>query len=118
MTSAGLAIRVAPGLRQVAAEAWNMCAQDSSIIPRDSKPLPSSTPAISEPSPTQRQPSDLARIDAYNPFISHEFLSALEDSGSVGGRTGWQPRHLLAETVGGTLLGAVPCYLKSHSRGE
>jgi len=42
----------------------------------------------------------------------------LEASGSATARTGWQPQHLLAETAGGTLVGAVPCYLKSHSRGE
>ena len=42
----------------------------------------------------------------------------MEASGSVGGRTGWQPRHLLAEDAGGALLGAAPCYVKTHSRGE
>jgi predicted N-acyltransferase len=55
---------------------------------------------------------------AYNPFISHAFLSALEHSNSVGSHTGWQPRHVLARTVDGTLVAAAPCYLKSHSRGE
>jgi uncharacterized protein len=54
----------------------------------------------------------------YNPFISHAFLSALEDSGSVGGRSGWQAQHLLVEAADGMLLGAAPCYVKSHSRGE
>jgi predicted N-acyltransferase len=54
----------------------------------------------------------------YNPFISHDFLSALEKSGSVRNRTGWQPMHLIAEAAGGGLLGAVPCYAKSHSQGE
>ncbi len=39
-------------------------------------------------------------------------------SHSVGPRTGWQPRHLLAEDAAGTLLGCAPCYAKSHSRGE
>jgi predicted N-acyltransferase len=53
-----------------------------------------------------------------NPFISHEFLSSLEVSASVGPRTGWQPNHLIVETTAGELLGAAPCYLKSHSRGE
>jgi len=53
-----------------------------------------------------------------NPFVSHEFLSSLEQSNSVGSHTGWQPRHLLAEDQAGTLLGAAPCYVKSHSRGE
>ena len=42
----------------------------------------------------------------------------MEASASVGARTGWQPRHLLAEDAKGTLLGAVPCYVKTHSRGE
>jgi predicted N-acyltransferase len=53
----------------------------------------------------------------HNPFISHAFLSALEASGSATARTGWQPQHLIAE-IGGTVVGVVPCYLKSHSRGE
>jgi predicted N-acyltransferase len=55
--------------------------------------------------------------DAANPFISHAFLDALEQSGSVGGRSGWQPMHLVAE-AGGAILGVVPAYLKLHSQGE
>ncbi|MFZ3308261.1 MAG: GNAT family N-acetyltransferase [Xanthobacteraceae bacterium] len=54
----------------------------------------------------------------YNPFVSHAFLSVLEASKSVGGRTGWQPQHVLARTADGELVAAAPCYLKSHSRGE
>lgn len=54
----------------------------------------------------------------YNPFISHAFLSALEESGSATAETGWLGHHLLLETDNGTLIGAIPCYLKSHSRGE
>src|SRR5215831_16258925 len=54
----------------------------------------------------------------YNPFIAHAFLSALEQSNSVGPRSGWQPRHVLAHTTDNALVAAVPCYLKSHSRGE
>lgn len=52
-----------------------------------------------------------------NPFVRYEFLHALEESGCVGGDTGWQPAHLAARD-GGRLLGALPCYLKSHSWGE
>ncbi|MBB4064930.1 GNAT family N-acetyltransferase [Gellertiella hungarica] len=55
---------------------------------------------------------------AYNPFVSHAFLSALEESGSATARTGWMPHHLLLENDRGDLLGALPCYLKSHSQGE
>ena len=59
-----------------------------------------------------------AEQQGYNPFISHAFLAALEQSNSVGPRTGWQPRHVLARTADGALIAAAPCYLKSHSRGE
>ncbi|TSE12679.1 GNAT family N-acetyltransferase [Mesorhizobium intechi] len=54
----------------------------------------------------------------YNPLVSFAFLSALEDSGCAVRRTGWQGHHLRLETAQGGLLGAVPCYLKSHSQGE
>lgn len=54
----------------------------------------------------------------YNPFISHAFLSALEQSGSVSRQSGWLPQHLRLEDNDGNLLGAVPNYLKSHSQGE
>ncbi|WP_294646365.1 GNAT family N-acetyltransferase [uncultured Aureimonas sp.] len=53
-----------------------------------------------------------------HPFTRHAFLSSLEDSGSVGGRTGWLPQHLLLEDADGQLLAAVPAYLKGHSQGE
>lgn len=56
--------------------------------------------------------------NGYNPLVSFAFLSALEESGCAVQRTGWQGHHLRLEDGQGTLLGAVPCYLKSHSQGE
>jgi len=53
-----------------------------------------------------------------NPFVSHAFLKALEDSRSVGARTGWMPRHVVVEDGAGALLAAAPMYAKSHSQGE
>ena len=53
-----------------------------------------------------------------NPFVSHAFLDALEDSNSACAETGWLPQHLVLEDGNGRLLGAVPMYLKSHSYGE
>jgi predicted N-acyltransferase len=53
----------------------------------------------------------------YNPFISFAFLSSVEESGSATAETGWMGHHLLLEEKG-RLIGAVPCYLKSHSQGE
>ncbi len=53
-----------------------------------------------------------------NPFVSHEFLTAMEDSGSVGPGTGWQSAPILVEDDQGRLLAAMPAYLKGHSQGE
>jgi predicted N-acyltransferase len=55
---------------------------------------------------------------AANPFVSHAFLAALEESGSVGGRSGWLPQHAALRGSGGLLLGCAPMYAKSHSQGE
>ena len=51
------------------------------------------------------------------PFLRHEFLMALEQSGSVCPQTGWQPMHLLVKEQG-ELLAGMPLYLKQHSWGE
>jgi predicted N-acyltransferase len=53
-----------------------------------------------------------------NPFVCHAFLDALEQSGSVGRKTGWLPQHLAIEDADGTLAAAAPLYVKSHSQGE
>jgi predicted N-acyltransferase len=54
----------------------------------------------------------------YNPFVAHDFLRCLEDSKSIGERTGWQPAYLVVENAAGAVLAAAPSYLKSHSQGE
>jgi hypothetical protein len=61
---------------------------------------------------------DGARTVPYNPFISHTFLSILEESGCVSRETGWMPQHLIAEDGAGGVAACMPCYLKSHSQGE
>ena len=53
-----------------------------------------------------------------NPFVGHAFLSLLEESGSVGPGTGWQPAPLLVADGAGALVAAAPAYLKTHSQGE
>ncbi len=52
-----------------------------------------------------------------DPFTTHRFLKALEDSGSVGTGTGWQPRHLVARAEG-EVIAVAPLYAKGHSQGE
>lgn len=52
-----------------------------------------------------------------DPFTTHRFLSALEASGSTGGRSGWQARPLVIEESG-QILAATPLYAKTNSQGE
>ena len=55
---------------------------------------------------------------AYNPFISHAYLSSLEDAGTVSADTGWLPQHLALRDQDQNLLGVMPAYIKGHSQGE
>jgi len=112
MTNLEVRIRIAQSLAEVRDRDWNNCAGYTSGFP---------VKAVHEAELTAVDNSSTelsTRAQANNPFVSYEFLSSLEESGSVGARTGWQPRHLLAEDPNGMLLGAAPCYVKSHSRGE
>jgi uncharacterized protein len=102
MASIELSLRVANSIGDVGAEAWDACAN----------------PAGPEHESGAAACPETTSEYSYNPFISHDFLSSLERSDSVRARAGWQPMHLLAETADGALLGAVPCYAKTHSRGE
>jgi predicted N-acyltransferase len=56
--------------------------------------------------------------NAAQPFLRHEFLLSLEEAGCTTAKTGWTPEHAIARDAGGRLVGAVPLYRKSHSRGE
>jgi predicted N-acyltransferase len=58
------------------------------------------------------------RLAGDDPFLSHAFLSSLEDSGSVGPGTGWTAAPILIEDEGSHLIAAAPGYLKTHSQGE
>jgi predicted N-acyltransferase len=114
-----LHISVIGGMREVDAAEWDACANPL----RDSASAASALSGNDEASCKvnhNRAGSALKPVQGteYNPFLSHDFLSALEDSASVGGRTGWEPQHLLARSADGALLAAAPCYVKSHSRGE
>ena len=53
-----------------------------------------------------------------NPFISHAFLSSLEQSGSVSTETGWLPQHIVIKDKNGDIVACCPLYLKNHSYGE
>lgn len=53
-----------------------------------------------------------------NPFLSYDFLNALEESRSVCEAEGWVPQHLIIRAPDGGLAAAAPLYLKGHSQGE
>jgi predicted N-acyltransferase len=53
-----------------------------------------------------------------DPFLSHAFLSALEESGSATARTGWQPVPIAIDGGDGRPAAVMPAYVKSHSQGE
>src|SRR5258708_34436579 len=76
---------------------------------------------------TMRLPSAIKDIDPAdwdacagdgNPFVSHAFLSVVEDSGSANARTGWVPQHAVLRDGSGTVVAVAPIYAKSHSYGE
>ena len=89
MTEQSVEIRVVQRLSDIGQEVWDACA----------------CPEAADGS----RPRD--------PFTTYRFLSALEESGSVGQGTGWQPQYLSAAVVD-TVIGVAPLYAKSHSQGE
>src|SRR5262245_57340788 len=104
MTSSEITLEAVPSVGNIAPEAWDACAN-----PRPDQ--------INDLDQLTRAGSCGSLKSYYNPFVSHAFFLAAEDSGSAIARTGWLPRHLVAK-IGGQIAGIVPCYLKSHSQGE
>jgi predicted N-acyltransferase len=91
--------RIITSLKDVPAGEWDACASGAPVE-SGSQPAESTSQAMPG-----------------NPFVTHAFLSSLEESGSVGARAGWHPAHILIEQEG-RLVAAAPSYLKSHSQGE
>src|SRR5580692_2866068 len=114
MNGAKLRVRVLRSIDEIAATTWDACANPDMSRPSAEATLQDLPRDVRHCSAGQ----DSLHEEKYNPFISHNFLHALEASGSVGAKAGWQVQHLAAQREDGQLIGAVPCYLKSHSRGE
>ena len=57
-------------------------------------------------------------LTPFDPFLSWDFLQALEESGCASPGKGWQPAHLIARDRTGAAVGAMPLYAKDHSYGE
>src|SRR6202165_1801214 len=110
MASSEITLESLPSVSQIPAEDWDACANPT--------PDPSSLNGLDTLASFRTAGDSCIRSRVrYNPFVSHGFFSALEDSGSACARTGWGPRHLVAK-LDGAIAGIVPCYLKSHSQGE
>jgi predicted N-acyltransferase len=92
--SAELTVRTVSSLGEIAPEAWDACANPRGLT------------------------AEGGAGERFNPFVAHAFLRALEQSGSVGGRSGWTPAHVVVEDAGGRLVAAAPTYIKTHSQGE
>ena len=92
MSKQEVTVRIEQRISAIDAEMWNACALASD--------------------------SDAKASTGFNPFISHEFLNALEESGCVKAETGWLPQHLVVEDSSGVIAACMPCYLKGHSQGE
>ena len=87
-----LSVRMAHSLAEVKAAAWDACAAGAYRAAAEG--LDAELKLTSEDNSSAQLST---RGHPNNPFVSHDFLSSLEDSNSVGAATGWQPRHLLAE---------------------
>ena len=86
--------RFITSLEDIEAKIWDACANPAGLVESE------------------------AEGERHNPFVSHAFLLALEQSKSVGGRTGWTSAHVAIETEDGRVVAVAPSYLKSHSMGE
>jgi predicted N-acyltransferase len=94
MASSDITLEAVPSIGEVSPEDWDACANPlASCLGGDSSALSGDSTALSG--------------SGYNPFVSHAFLSAAENSGSATIRTGWGPRHLVAK-LGGRVVGVVP----------
>src|SRR5207248_8947534 len=120
MASKEVTLKAVNAIAEVPASAWDACANPPAAeTTAEAREIAGKDPqARSDCGGVAIAPAPSKLKGSYNPFISHAFLSSLEASGSVRSRTGWQPMHLIAEAAGGELIGAVPCYAKSHSQGE
>ncbi|HLH94682.1 MAG TPA: GNAT family N-acetyltransferase [Xanthobacteraceae bacterium] len=118
---AEITLRTISALTDIAREDWDACANPLPVEqPGDiCRPMDNGLHAKAQDAATPPWGAGEEALETeYNPFITHDFLSALERSGSARTRTGWQPLHAVAEAADGTVLGVAPCYAKSHSQGE
>ncbi|QEN90614.1 N-acetyltransferase [Labrys sp. KNU-23] len=111
MSDQGFTIKAASSIEAIGRQAWDRCANPLAAKPQD---CPSDRRSGTEDEAAAPDPY----AEHFNPFISYDFLHALEASGCVGGRSGWTPLHLFVTHEDGRIAGVMPTYGKSHSQGE
>ncbi|MBN9670102.1 GNAT family N-acetyltransferase [Roseibium aggregatum] len=113
-------LRIVTSLKDVAAADWDRVANPGwrltgrGLLEKD----PHCTPLGELAGLVEDNLHPLSQEKSFNPFLSYDFLEALEASGCATNETGWYARHTLLMDDEGLVLGAVPAYLKSHSKGE
>jgi uncharacterized protein len=103
--TAASSIHVQGSIAEIERSAWDACAN------------PGWTDTPGGPAAAGCALAESVAKTAYNPFVSWDFLEALERSGTVSARTGWAPRHAVLKEDG-QVTAVMPCYAKSHSQGE
>lgn len=114
-------LHVEPSVKAIAREAWDACANPGWTLGASGPLRLSDDTAESgseKPDSNSHTSESSHQVTPYNPFISHDFLLSLEESGSATPRTGWAGRHLILKGSDGKPIGIAPCYMKSHSQGE
>lgn len=112
-------LRVVTSLRDIAREEWDACANPVAAGGPINGSTDKSLAGLSESGCADqgaRLAADLAA--EYNPFLAHDFLWSLEESGSATRKTGWLGQHLVLDGPDGRPEAILPAYLKSHSMGE
>ncbi len=99
--TAEMRIRIASAASEIAAADWDRLQPHQMVKPQDGNSVCQNDSII-----------------ANNPFTSHAFFRAVEDSGCACAKTGWLPQHLVLEAEDGAPAGIAPTFLKNHSQGE
>jgi uncharacterized protein len=124
-TKTDATLTVVSSLADIARDDWDACANPAGGRAAVSagrravtRVVPMAGPAEADCHEGAMPPTALDITAEYNPFLAHDFLWSLEESGTATRKTGWLGQHLVLTGADGRPSGVLPCYLKSHSMGE
>src|ERR1043165_5060876 len=103
MNGPSFRVRVEPSIRSIPAAVWDACARGEPLGRTRSSAGKARNGLEKKP-----RVESICEDDPSNPFIMHDFLASLEESGAATARTGSLGRHLLVEDETGAPLAAVP----------